>query len=589
MNPRSVHLALVGVLVTLSVINSSGAIESNADSLKTADSSPQSITSVHQVWTSSSSGSLNELSPEIIGKLHNDVPFLAAYALRPRLVGAMSPSLAAYSSEPSNRLASDRAEVALGESSSSSAARQSLVPKLGDFSEFNVETSSLSKSEHHHKRKTNLKRRAKAVELDRNLPAAALRRRILAKASRLVRQRRNHRHEPITEASKRPSSSPSRATSSRSRTTKRKSRRARAQAGRLQGASDENNSTVSAGNSIDESEGAIEDEPKEPKRVGDGDVEEGGDTVMVEPKFDGLDDDPPLPTENEDERPETEREGADKGVAGEEADERDTRVGRERPDQEESDGSQVAGGGIGATIGGGGRSSGSSPWAKDPDNQGSTGDRGREGSSKGSSPGVELANENDGDGDDDRNNLGSSAGDSNFGTRHMSAGASSSSSGSGSNSEAGVDSELAGGRKFKADREANADEDLDYRDELAEAGRRGRKGAPRAAGGSDGAERKLEVGGRGSEHCDDDGSYKAHDEKYHDEHHHTGDWLRGSIPGEPEDDYPILSRINQSTNFKCRDHKLAGYYADVESRCQVGALLATLMRDSAARSRFPEG
>lgn len=43
--------------------------------------------------------------------------------------------------------------------------------------------------------------------------------------------------------------------------------------------------------------------------------------------------------------------------------------------------------------------------------------------------------------------------------------------------------------------------------------------------------------------------------------------FRESIPGEPEFDYPILDKI-PSTSFKCTGQK-DGYYADVETRCQV--------------------
>ncbi|KAI9565895.1 hypothetical protein GHT06_009693 [Daphnia sinensis] len=43
--------------------------------------------------------------------------------------------------------------------------------------------------------------------------------------------------------------------------------------------------------------------------------------------------------------------------------------------------------------------------------------------------------------------------------------------------------------------------------------------------------------------------------------------FRESIPGEPEFDYPILDKI-PTTSFKCTGQK-DGYYADVETRCQV--------------------
>lgn len=54
------------------------------------------------------------------------------------------------------------------------------------------------------------------------------------------------------------------------------------------------------------------------------------------------------------------------------------------------------------------------------------------------------------------------------------------------------------------------------------------------------------------------------------EHHHSSDdplqWLRDSVPGEPGVDYPILSKMPE-TSFTC-DDKVPGYYADVEGQCQ---------------------
>lgn len=46
------------------------------------------------------------------------------------------------------------------------------------------------------------------------------------------------------------------------------------------------------------------------------------------------------------------------------------------------------------------------------------------------------------------------------------------------------------------------------------------------------------------------------------------DWLRASVPGEPGQDYPILSAI-QETSFSCIDRVPGGYYADPEQRCQA--------------------
>ncbi|XKL67348.1 hypothetical protein PGB90_002839 [Kerria lacca] len=41
-----------------------------------------------------------------------------------------------------------------------------------------------------------------------------------------------------------------------------------------------------------------------------------------------------------------------------------------------------------------------------------------------------------------------------------------------------------------------------------------------------------------------------------------------AIPGTPDKDYPILSKI-PNTSFNCNDQQFPGYYADTETRCQV--------------------
>ena len=46
------------------------------------------------------------------------------------------------------------------------------------------------------------------------------------------------------------------------------------------------------------------------------------------------------------------------------------------------------------------------------------------------------------------------------------------------------------------------------------------------------------------------------------------DMMKNSIRGEPGKDYPILADI-PITRFKCSDHESPGYYADVETQCQV--------------------
>ncbi|RWS27676.1 glycine-rich cell wall structural protein 1.8-like protein [Leptotrombidium deliense] len=44
--------------------------------------------------------------------------------------------------------------------------------------------------------------------------------------------------------------------------------------------------------------------------------------------------------------------------------------------------------------------------------------------------------------------------------------------------------------------------------------------------------------------------------------------LEDSIPGVPDQDYATFKAVPQ-TNFKCSDHKLPGYYGDMEAKCQA--------------------
>nr|XP_045623478.1 endochitinase-like [Procambarus clarkii] len=57
-----------------------------------------------------------------------------------------------------------------------------------------------------------------------------------------------------------------------------------------------------------------------------------------------------------------------------------------------------------------------------------------------------------------------------------------------------------------------------------------------------------------------------------DHHHHNSSdplqWLRESVPGEPDVDYPILGWPIVDTGFSCAGRP-DGYYADPQARCQV--------------------
>uniref|UniRef100_A0A182QHE0 Chitin-binding type-2 domain-containing protein n=1 Tax=Anopheles farauti TaxID=69004 RepID=A0A182QHE0_9DIPT len=59
----------------------------------------------------------------------------------------------------------------------------------------------------------------------------------------------------------------------------------------------------------------------------------------------------------------------------------------------------------------------------------------------------------------------------------------------------------------------------------------------------------------------------------------TKDRLRSALPGEPDVDYPILGTV-PATQFRC-DQRHQGYYADVETRCQVFRVCANT--DSSGR------
>lgn len=701
----------------------------NTTSAEIIETSP-SITSVHQVWTASSSDSLDELSPDMISKLRNDVPFLAAYALRPRLVGAAVPTTVLPSMPQSQNQrqqeqslivshdiipkldtsSSERSPLVM--SNIKTSARQQLVstkaisPKLADFSEFQVETSSTSKSEHHHKRKTSLKRqqakknkrahqaslgssqltkqkRAKAKKTSKK-HGSTFRRKLSGQKSRVVKasnrlqlsskRNRNGRFsltdsigsetksngldnqmisntKPLTDdglgikgqeadgtkggasgskrppffASKRPvSDEGSKKDDNSDEASRSNGRDESVTSGMGTTATDEeDNNTFEdspSGGDLDD------DEPQgEPKRVGDDDVEEGGDTVLIEPKSDGVDDDPPLPEEGLEPIDTDDAEGDIDGRMGEKDDEklpdvtkmtaqddpRGNRIGRERPNSVDVGTDQaVAGGGIGTTLNGSrdgaqnndGRAGIESDDGNDDNNDDDDHDLSGIGKASREEPrdkkpqfsgsGVEFADEDENRKHEPRINGKDNGSD-------------------GQNTDSEIGSMSSGGsrsdsRQNNADRSEGGDfgnrrhhqtstmrprgssergpdetdyEDLDYRDEMIEKNRNDAK-RPTASteSGHNGTNIESDDGhmkhakgkeshGTGQDkHCDD-GSYGHHDSHHHD-HHNTIDWLRGAIPGEPDDDYPILSRVNVS-NFKCGEQKYPGYYADVESRCQV--------------------
>lgn len=758
---------------TMSVVQM-GPAKKQANPTQDQETSP-SVTSVHQVWTSSSSGSIGELSPEIISKLRNDVPFLAAYALRPRLVGASSygnkdDELNIKSSSTNfNKLDASNQPIetyvgqlqapakldkaSLQVQASSPTATKSLIPKLGDFSEFNVETSSTSKSEHHHKRKTTLKRKPNAnehLDLKKQTSVGATNqsikggRNLLNKSNKSIdiNKKQRSRTGKTSKRSLKKSKSRSRSNKSRAKLSGSNMRQhmniikngryyqeqsinpsgtnnstdlvvdskvagdqttmivrgtKNSSEGDVKGASsgekkppfysrvkpsvDTDEPTGSIDKSIDSTynpddgsdiNGLNRNRPKDdqgsesgndanedtleepPRRVGDDDIEEDGDTVTVMPKSDGVDDDPEIPAG----APEEDQRGPTDGDQGEtsereddtgsgepdnripESDPRGKRVDRERPnpslqpsDSRENDEGQdiTTGGGIGATTGAG---SGSSEGAKsapenrntspnssddtdaDDDDLGSNhGEFGNRDSSMERNDGTqtddnraisgrketkdrpEIDKESIGkDGEEnDRSDGGLSGSDVNTKTGP----GFDSERDSGNSASSGEPDEFGSRRDSNQDNNNNnnnqnvggiakplcpedgpscsngADEggDVDYRDEMTEvSGRKnGRNGTEIETGQDEqGVKKNRKKHGERDENCDDhhkDGHYDHHAHDHHD-HHDSIKWLQDAIPGEPGEDYPILSRINLS-NFNCRDQKYPGYYADVQSRCQV--------------------
>lgn len=682
-------------------IDISGTDLKNVDGVEEQVAAP-SVTTMHQVWASSSSDSLEELSPEVISKLHNNVPFLAAYSIRPRLVGVSSnnqqsgaqqivhptgysarlqaPSTAASEVAASRTDNDDGSSLQTGSASSP----QNSLSRLGNFNEFKVELSSTSKSEHHHKRKTVLKRR------DENQQPAELRskkRQVANTVSRLKAERRRKSKRNSRKAAR---------VGGRGRASRRQSLRDLQRSGRLikrarsaaqknqaktsrlrrklngknlqhhlsiikhgrylqeqskppneatKGGLDEagvkggsggkrtpfysrakptsngnatgeeslsgnglgSGGSASGDNNIDENKSTSsdkedaedaeldEDAPAaplpEPRRVGDPDVEDEGDTVAVAPKYDGVDDDPE-PVEDggsmSGER-EAEADGDEKFEEKDDGEEpRTRRVNRERPNPVDdrstaSQDGQASGGGIGATIGGGpNEGTGLSRTDGKPDYDGDRmrdDDSGVRPSSReddgGSSSGVDdrtltndrapatgadrasgideesISDERDTDRDIERvsgkKNDGDSGGagvDYDTKTKEV---------------DEGSSGKEDGGSVMKTDEGL----DVDYRDEMAADGDR-RKKKPRVDDKKDENPSKKDKDCEEGSHHD----HHSHHDDHHHDHHDTIKWLQDAIPGEPGEDYPILSRAN-ATNFNCREQKYPGYYADVAARCQV--------------------
>lgn len=567
------------------------------------------------------------------------MPFLAAYALRPRLVGlanngadsaSNAPLVVGQLQAPASRETGEANLVAALQASGSSPQRttESLVPQLGDFSEFNVETLSTSKSEHQHKRRTSLKRND---ELNRK-------RRVMDAASRLVKKRdpkvgqkaSKKRREVAKGGNKRRGKALLRAGRLRRKLNRgnllhHMSIIKHGRYSQLERQTDANEQTIDddgvkggargkadkepfyskaanpvnggekevdrdadqadgerdtesdrpQGKGLTEVDGDNDDEDDgdrsqaaqpSPKRVGDDDVDAEGDTVTVKPKSDGVDDDPD-PADYE-------------------------------PPIDESEGGVGLGGGagVGATTVGGSAGSGQ----QERDKSGEDGEQSDTPKSRKFSPGVEFADEEaDKVGENEEPSEKSRPGEvekSDRGREEASTAGGSgdpettttttASKGSVDDVEdddrkeqdddadyntntqrrrpkGGKDSSLHEGKNLDDD----DDDDLDYRDEHDRKGHERKSSNDRESSSRHQIPSKDGHNNETAGHCDD-GSYH-HEHGHHHHHHDTIKWLQDAIPGEPDEDYPILSRANLTTNFNCRDQKWPGYYADVEARCQV--------------------
>ncbi|GLJ59458.1 hypothetical protein SUGI_1509300 [Cryptomeria japonica] len=683
-----------------------------------------SITTVHQVWASSSSDSLDELSPEMISKLRNDVPFLAAYSIRPRLVGGVSSN--PYGNQQSGALASPssyttqlqapstaasdivasrtRGDNGLSISQTSAAnSPQSPLSKLGNFNEFKVETSSTSKSEHHHKRKTILKRRG---EDQQPAELKSKRRQMLNTASQLMAKRRfkSKRNNRFTKRigsvvgrggrnNKKKSRRDLQLSGRLIKRAKNAAQRNQAKTGRLRrrlngrnlqhhlnvikhgrylqeqpielgtakdgtpldstkvgsddsgvkatrifleivlssnngaakSGSDEEEKSILSGRGEereDEEEGGNEESAAplpEPRRVGDDDVEEEGDTVTVIPKYDGVDDDPePVDDAGSDKSANGKREepsrggtemadGASESEKFDDREPRTQRVNRERPNQIDNksvsggDGI-VSGGGVGATIGGDGSGSNNSDDGTDPSESDRTNydssrmkqeteskpandkdnrepsridntDRLSSTDDRGSSVGTDRISDADEDsisderksgGDIER--IGGTKPDRGDTDRRQ--GGAAGSENETNKASSGEDSSGRGDTSTSMARSEEEDSDIDYRDEMAAEGERKKKRPQHDDDSSKGGNSTR----KNKEDCDDgQNHYSDHGDNHHHDHHDTIKWLQDAIPGEPGIDYPIISKVNL-TSFNCRDQKYPGYYADVSSRCQVSRI-----------------
>lgn len=558
--------------------------------IKDDGSKPEALSRIQRVWTASSSASLDELSPQVISRIHQDVPFLNAYAVRPRLVGGQSLVMI----DDAKQLA--RRHHQSGKLQTGASSQRPITSRLGDIQELNIDVSSTSKSEHHHRRKTSLKRANGKPKLAKSIQTGVLplktrnkdeQRRSMRSGTKFGERRRekNHRAKGASKLEIVPkrfmtfgqqAASPSKTNdggvkgnSNGNRTPFFSSLKpGRDQAddvgrGQEQPADAKGTESTSIGDG-DIVEGEPEDEPK---RVGDPDVEEDGDTVTVMPKFDGVDDNPDLALDE------------DIDSASEQTDDSVPSDG-EMNTRDENGSGVAGGGGIGATVGSQGPKDGTkSSIDERPENENPT-DKEDSKDSKVDErvkPGVEFSNDDEsGEAEENDEMNGDSIGSSQpnsgstvkMGDRDPVSDRTKpdinyderpdiSMNGLGSSIGVGNESSRGSGKEHQDSNKDNesGSENIDgLVDEKADGHKKKGTGKSR--------EECEEVdGGHG------DGEYHHHG---HHNHHDTIKWLQDAIPGEPGRDYPILSRPDNSSNsFNCREQKWPGYYADVKSRCQV--------------------
>lgn len=625
-------------------------------------SAQPSVTSIHQVWTSASSNSADEFSPEMIGKLRKGLPFLAAYAVRPRLVGMSSLESPLVSSPligGSTVRFVDKTYLSepLVGSSTSARALKKMNKNSNNFDELKVETSSTSRAEHKHNQKTILKKYKKnqrnrtAIKKRKSNLGTAVANRFKPNQSKRQKKsnKKQHKHIPTKLISSRvgyfkdhkhPVSgrqSHRRASTSRRavnwlKTKRIKNKLARQKEGQVKGGTKEDSrsrkdhpfyatrSGDNANKDVDNLNAKDEDDIKTALRgqkdvegndynsdheddnnIGDQDtadgeksgtlptrprgkdnaddqgtdyVDEEDETVTIMPKFDGVDDNPD-PNEysdgkidnfensgvdeqgvssynnNDDDAPEivTENYGNDRDSAGSE----DVNENGGVDNAENSDDSNN-----GATNSNESGSKGHS--IVDDGDQGihNSFDR-KHNSSEKTVPGVEFADDQGSDQGmrKDINSLNE--------VRPL----------DDSNEHDGNSIDNLKPDEMGPSKRNSTISDVEESNHSPQDDSQNQPKSNSNDDDDDAVSKRTDNSTKSVLDSEEETIEEKHnmdheiDCENHDHHHDSMKWLQDAIKGEPEVDYPIMSKPLNNTSFSCKDQQYPGYYADVESRCQV--------------------